>query len=114
MEVWGFWITGEPLIKPIGNILKFLVPLSELTIALMLLKKRYRMISLYLIIASQILFIVWIMSVYLFTHNLFWPFHAIWGNSTWIQRMMYALFSSWLAFTAILLTKKSISRKKPL
>lgn len=52
------------------------------------------------------------MSVYLFTPYLFWPFHALWKNPTWMQKMIFALFLCWMAFSAILIaSNKSVFKK---
>lgn len=98
---YAFWVTHEPLIKPIGVVLKYLIPIFEITISILLLISSKRKIALWTIIVSQIVFIGWIVSVYLFTHNLFWPYHALWDKPTWMQKMCYGLLLCWLSFTAI-------------
>jgi hypothetical protein len=106
LRYWGAWLTHEPFIKHIGKFLKFAIPLVDLTIAFAVLKPSYRILAMYAIIVTQMLFIFWVMSVYLFTGNLFWPYHAFWTDkSTWMQKMSFALLLSWLSFIAIILRR---------
>ena len=107
LKYWGFWVAHEPLIKSIGIFLKFAIPLIDLALVIGILKPAHRILAMYGIIITQLLFVFWVMSVYLFTGDLFWPYHAFWADkSTWLQKMSYALLLCWLAFIVIATTKK--------
>lgn len=108
-EMYSWWATHKPLIKQIGGILSFFVPALEIAIAIFLLIPKYRKIALYAVIAAEIIFILWVMSVYLFTSILFWPYHAIWKDPTWMQKMLYGLLLSWLAFIAIIVNARTVN-----
>ena len=106
LDVYGFWIAHAPLIRKYGALLQYAVPLVEITIAVLLITPRYRRIAFMAIIVVELVFILWVMSVYLFTGYLFWPYDALWGNPTWIQKMLYGLVLAWLAFAAMFYSRK--------
>lgn len=108
LDVYGFWITHAPIIKRFGIILKYAVPISEIVIAALLLIPKGRKVAFIASILMQIGFILWVMSVYLFTGYLFWPYHALWDNPTWMQKMVYGLTLAWLALTGIFLSRRQI------
>lgn len=108
LDMYSFWVSHSPVIRKFGAVLQYAVPFIEITIAILLIIPRYRGIALVTIIAVETGFILWVMSVYLFTGYLFWPYHALWDNPTWMQKMIYGLMLAWLAFTALFLN----SRKK--
>ena len=103
---WRFWITEQPLIKSIGGLLKYVVPIAEIVFSILLALPSKRKVALYSIISMQILFILWVMSVYLLTAYLFWPYHAIWDKPTWMGKMSFGLVLSWLAYWVIYLIGK--------
>jgi|GEM_PF-1061013 len=105
---FGVYITHAPLIHPVGEILKYLIPFGEVGLALSLMVSGTKKASLYSTIGLLILFIVWIMSVYLFAHHSFWPYHAMWINPTWMQKMLISLGLCWMAFSAIVLLNKGV------
>jgi len=83
-------------------------------LSLLFLIPSYRVAAFYITIIVSVIFILWIMSVYLFTHYLFWPYHALWEKSTWMQKMLISAGMSWLAFTAILLSGNKFTGNKTL
>jgi uncharacterized membrane protein YphA (DoxX/SURF4 family) len=105
LDVYGFWITHAPVIRKFGSILKYAIPISEIVIAVLLLMPKFRKAAFIASIFMQIGFILWVMSVYLFTGYLFWPYHALWDNPTWMQKMVYGLMLAWMALTGILLSR---------
>jgi len=107
---WEFWITGEPIMKPIAVMLKYAIPAIEIILSLLLFSPSYRAFAVYGIICLQFIFIFWVMSVYFFTHYLFWPYHALWDKPTWMQKLIYALFLSWLAYAVIIISRKVNSK----
>lgn len=112
-KYWESWITHEPIIKYAGPILKYAIPIIDLGLAFAILRPPYRQYALYLIIISQWLFIFWVMSVYLLTGFLFWPFHAFWsGQPTWMQKMSFSLLLSWLSFITIIIRKNNKTSNK--
>src|SRR5882757_10426313 len=100
IQNYGFWVTHEPLLRPIGKILTYLIPTGEIALSLLFLVPSCRIFALYITLAGLIIFVLWVMSVYLFTHFLFWPYHALWGRPTWMQKMLISLGLCWLAFMA--------------
>lgn len=106
LDVYSFWVNHAPVIRKFGAMLQYAVPFTEIAIAVLLLIPRCRSMALVTIIAVEIGFILWVMSVYLFTGYLFWPYHALWDNPTWMQKMVYGLMLAWLAFVAIFYTRK--------
>lgn len=109
---YGFWLTHAPLLSPIGKILNYVVPLGELVLAIMFIVPSYKKIALYGTIVGLFVFALWIMSVYLFTHRLFWPYHALWEKPTWMQKMLISIGFCWMAFTAIVLSNGGSSFKR--
>lgn len=107
---WTFWITSEPFLRSGGFVLKYLIPTFEILIAFSLLTDKKRSIGLYSIIIAEILSIMWIMSVYIFTNYLFWPYHALWEDPSWMQKMIFGLILSWLALVAIVLSFKTVQK----
>lgn len=104
--VYGFWITHAPLIGTFGTVLQYTVPVIEIAIAFLLIISRCRKIALVMVILVEMLFILWVMSVYVFTGYVFWPYDALWNNPTWMQKMAYGLLLSWFALIALLYTSK--------
>jgi uncharacterized membrane protein YphA (DoxX/SURF4 family) len=110
-EVYDHWITHAPLIRTFGAVLQYAVPVIEIAIAFLLIISRYRRIALIMVIIIEIIFILWVISVYLFTGYVFWPYDALWNNPTWIQKMAYGLMLSWLAFVALLCAGKKVNEQ---
>jgi hypothetical protein len=102
---FSIWLHHAPLLKPIWVILTYAIPLGEIILALSLISPTYRLTALYISIPVLIVFILWIMGVFLFTHRLFWPYHALWKKPTWMEKMMISLGFCWLAFIAIVFSK---------
>ena len=100
-DVYSFWVRHAPIIRKWGTIFQYTVPSVEIAIAVLLIIPRTRNIAFIAIIGAETGFILWVMSVYLFTGYLFWPYHAFWDNPTWMQKMAYGLMLAWLAFAAI-------------
>jgi hypothetical protein len=109
---YGFWLHHMPFLKGVSVGLNYLVPVGELVLSLLFLANRYRMVALYMTIIFSLLFILYVMSGFLFTDRLFWPYHALWAHPTWMQKMLIALGWSWLALAAIILTKGNIYFKR--
>lgn len=111
-QQYGFWMIHEPILKQVGKVLQYIIPVGEILLALAFLTSRFRKAALYTTIIVEVIFIFWVVSVYLFTHYLFWPYHAIWSKPTWMQKMAFALGLSWLSFIAIILTSGKSRPKK--
>jgi uncharacterized protein with PQ loop repeat len=111
-DVYSFWVNHAPVIRKFGAVLQYAVPSVEIGIAVLLIMPRYRSMALVTIIIAETGFILWVMSVYLFTGYLFWPYHALWDNPTWMQKMVYGLMLAWLAFVAICYTRKKENYRK--
>lgn len=107
---WGqyqFWLSHTPLIKNAGNILVWLIPILELSIVFLLIVPKWQRIVFLIIIITQLAFVIWIAYVYLFTGYLFWPYHALWEEPTWMQKISIALALSWLAFAGLMIQENS-------
>jgi hypothetical protein len=109
---YGFWLYHAPLLKPIALILTYIIPVGEIVLSWLFVLPRYRTVALYSAIAASVLFILYIMSGYLFTNRVFWPYHALWNKPSWMQKMIVALGISWLAFIGILLSGGEFSIRK--
>lgn len=111
-QSYGFWLFHMPFLKRVSGLLNYLVPFGLVVLSLSLLVQKYRIRALYTIILISIIFILYIVSSYLFTNRLFWPYHALWEKPTWMQKMICSLATIWLAFIAIVLIKGGISFKR--
>jgi len=58
------------------------------------------------IMIMMIAFILYIMSARLFSHLLFWPFHALWQQPNWLQLISQALLISWMCVVALYINLK--------
>ncbi|HEY8896479.1 MAG TPA: hypothetical protein VIM79_16750 [Niastella sp.] len=104
-QQYSIWLTREPLIWSAGKILKFIIPLVEIALSILVTIKSKRLFALRTIIIIEVLLLMWVMSVYLFTRYLFWPYHAFWGKTTWMQNMCFALCLIWATFFTITLIR---------
>lgn len=109
---YGFWLYHAPLLRPVAGILTYVIPTIEIGLSLALLTPSYRVATLYSIIGVLIVFVLWVMSVCLFTHRLFWPYHALWQKTTWMQKMLISMGLCWLAFVAVVISKGGFSLKR--
>ncbi len=99
-----FWIVpNAPNKAGVGDSWHYLTPCGEIILSLLFLIDRFRVAALYTTIIVSITFVLYIICCYLFTHRMFWPYHALWKNPTWMQMMLLSLGWSWLALIAILL-----------
>ena len=102
---YAFWVKHAPLLRPVWQVLAYAIPVGEIVLAFLFLVPSYRVTLLYSIIVLSILFVIWIISVYLFTNYAFWPFHALWKKPTWMQKMLISLGFGWLSCIGIILLK---------
>jgi len=109
---YALWMKYAPLLKPVWQFLSYVVPVGEIVLALALFSPKFRMRALYISIAGLISFLLWVVITHLFTHRLFWPYHAIWGKSTWMQVMLVSLGMCWISFTAIILSRPNVYRNR--
>ena len=100
-----FWLHFAPLLSPYSKVLAYAIPIGEISLSILFLVPALRPTALYISIAALVLFVLWIMSVFLFTHRLFWPYYALWHRPTWMQKMLISIVLSWLALIAVLLLK---------
>jgi hypothetical protein len=104
---YAFWLHHAPLLKPVAGILQYLIPIGELVLSLSLIAPSYRGVALGITFIVLIIFLSWIMSVYLFTNRLFWPYHALWHKPTWMQKMLISTGLLWLSFIAIIVLRNT-------
>jgi hypothetical protein len=110
-QSFSLWLHHAPLLKQVWIPLTYLIPIGEIFLSLALLAPSYRVKALYFAIAILIIFILWIISAYLFTSRLFWPYHAMWKKPTWMQKMLISLGLCWLAYIAVLLSKNNPTKE---
>jgi hypothetical protein len=106
---WGdysCWLQNAPLLNPVAGILMYLIPLGEITVSTSILIPSFRLTALLTIIVALLLFVLWIMTVYLFTNRLFWPYHALFDKPTWMQKILISLGLSWAAFFLFISTMR--------
>jgi hypothetical protein len=106
LDVYSFWVNHAPIIRKFGAVLQYAVPFVEIAIAVLLIIPRYRSIALVTIITVETGFILWVMSVYLFTGYRHWPYHALWERPTMMGKMSFGLLLSWLSFVTLMLSNK--------
>lgn len=102
---YSHWLQHAPLIHSIWMPLLYIIPLVEIGLSIGLLFSNYKILSMYLIICTSILFIIWITSWMLFTKRIYSPFFAIWPKAYWKEKLMTSLINSWFAFSVILILK---------
>src|SRR6185503_16572903 len=84
---FSFYIEHAPLLKPVGQVLAYGIPVGEIAVALMFLSPKQKVKALYISIGALMVFVFWVISWHLFTNRVFWPYHALWEKSTWMQKM---------------------------
>jgi hypothetical protein len=105
-------VKHAPLLHPIWQELTYVIPVGQIAMAFTFMLRKFRVKALYLTIGVLMIFVLWIMSVRLFTGYLFWPYHAFGEKPTWMQKILISLGLCWLAFTAILLMNPKLSFKR--
>ena len=100
---FSFYMKHAPLLRTAWQVPAYAIPIGEISLAVLLLVPKYRSIALYTTIGALLLFVFWIMSVYLFTGYLFWPYHALWDNPTWMQKILSSLVMCWLSYIAVVI-----------
>jgi hypothetical protein len=81
---------------------------------IMIILPRTREPSLYGIIVGEVIMILWLMNILLFTGWLIFPFQTLWNNANWMEKMLFALLLSWMAFIALLYYTKKKDNSKSL
>ncbi|MES1223972.1 MAG: MauE/DoxX family redox-associated membrane protein [Bacteroidota bacterium] len=112
---WGdfaFWIKHAPLLRPIWQLVTYVIPIGEIVLALSFFVPKYKVKALYISIVLLVVFVLWIIGAHLFTNRIFWPYHALWEKPSWLQKMLVSLGLCWFAFTAILLSIPGFSFKR--
>jgi hypothetical protein len=107
---YSFWLHQAPFLKPIWAPLTYIIPLGEIGLASGLLAKRYRIAALYSVIIVSIVFIAWTACAHAFTNRIFYPYHALWKNPSWMAKMLISLVLSWLALLGIILENSSLKQ----
>ena len=109
---YGQWLKYAPFLESVSTLFTYTIPIGEILLSILFIYSRYRIIALNICLTIEILFVLWIMSVYLFSHSLFWPYHALWEKPTWMQKMLISIGLCWLAFIAIILSNPRFSFKR--
>ena len=109
---YAFWVKHAPLLKPVWQILTYAIPVGEIALALSFMVPKFRVKALYISIGVLFVFVLWVMSGFLFTNRIFFPYHALWEKPNWMDKMLISLGFGWLAFTAVLLSNANLSLKR--
>ena len=109
---FAVWMKHAPLLRPVWQILTYVIPIGEIALALAFMVQKFRVKALYISIGVLAAFVLWVISSYLFTNRIFFPYHALWEKPIWMQKMLISLGLCWLAFTAVLLSNPNLSFKK--
>jgi uncharacterized membrane protein YphA (DoxX/SURF4 family) len=103
---YSVWLHYAPLLKPVWVPLTYVIPISEIILSIALLFPKYRISALNWSIFMLMVFVLWVISSYLFTHRIFWPYHALWKKPTWMQKILISIGLCWMSLIAFLLIKK--------
>src|SRR5579859_7081513 len=102
---FSVWLCRAPLLQSIGGPLGYIIPIGEIVLAVCLLIPATRLQSLYISLGILVVFILWVAIWTSITKRIYWPFHGFSSRGTWREKILISLLNSWLAFTAILVTK---------
>ena len=105
-QQFALWIRFAPLLKPVSGLLAYGLPVGELVLSFLFLFSSLRVSALYIAISGLLIYILWIMSVILFTHYVFTSYHVPWENFTWFQKMLVSLLLGWLAVIALVVLRE--------
>lgn len=109
---YSVWLHHAPLIKPFWVPLTYLIPIGEITLAGALLAPRFRINTLYWIIALLIPYILWLGAIHVFSAQLFWPYHSLFKSPTWKEKVLTALGLAWISLIALILSSEQWPFKK--
>jgi hypothetical protein len=101
------WLHHSPITKSFWVILTYFIPIGQLALSLSLLIPRYRVPSLYITMIGQLAYLSWIAFTHISSHSVFWPYHELWKNPTWVQKAMMSLAFTWIAFLINVLSDNS-------
>lgn len=112
LDDFGLYMMRAPLLRPLGSILKYVVPFAEIGLTAFFIVPRFRRVALYGTISFSLLYIFWVMGMTFFTHSLFWPYHALWKEPTWLQKILITSGLGWMAFLAVVLPGLDFQKNK--
>jgi hypothetical protein len=104
------WLHRAPLLKPLWVPLTYIIPLGEIGLAFSLLISKLRIRSLYIVIITQILYVLWIAFSHALSDQIYWPFHdLLWKHPLWTQKAYISLVLVWTAFICNLLLDTNLA-----
>lgn len=106
INLYASFLKSAPIIHSNSAVLQFAIPIIEVSIAIGIILPKYRQLACLIYICIQVVFIIWVTSVRLFTTYLFWPFHSIWEGQTWMSKMIITLIECWISVIVLSLIKK--------
>jgi hypothetical protein len=109
---YSTWLHRAPLIRPFWVPLTYMIPIGEIALAGTLLVTSYRIKALYWIIILLIVYILWMGSIHVFSGQLFWPYHSLWKNPNWSEKVFISLGLSWISMIALVLSSEHFLFKK--
>lgn len=104
-------MSKSPIITDFAFILVWLVPLTEIAIAIMLMISRTRRFALYASLGLMSLFTAYIIAILYFTDNIPCSCGGVLEKMSWDQHLIFNIIFMCLAITAILLQTKIYEKK---
>jgi uncharacterized membrane protein YphA (DoxX/SURF4 family) len=105
-------LTASPLLKPVAGAAGWLLPVSELLIAILLFVPALRLKGLYASFILIIIFTVYLIYMIAFTTGLPCSCGGVLKTLTWPQHILFNLFFILLSLAGILLHKKGKKIKR--
>ncbi|MFN0293594.1 MauE/DoxX family redox-associated membrane protein [Pedobacter helvus] len=104
-------MSKSPIITDFAFILVWLVPLTEIAIAIMLMISRTRRFALYASLGLMSLFTAYIIAILYFTDNIPCSCGGVLEKMSWDQHLIFNIVFMCLGITAILLQTKIYEKK---
>ncbi|MCS3800597.1 MauE/DoxX family redox-associated membrane protein [Niastella sp. OAS944] len=116
-QQYGIWLYYAPFLTSASSYLKYIIPIFEITLGVMLVIRQFKQFALYLSIISQLIFLAYTVSWIVFSSRIYWTFHGIWSFNRvpWFEKMIYTLAISWLCLVCLIIMRKdkpNIVRRK--
>jgi len=82
-------VSQSPILRPVAQIVPFLVPASEVVISIMLITTRWKLIGLYAAYALMLAFTLYIIAVLNFSEYVPCSCGGVLENMTWTQHLIF-------------------------
>lgn len=111
-ELFKNVLRASPLLKQYAGVIAWLVPSTEIAIAILLFIPRFRIKGLIASVILIILFTIYLLYMIAFTPNLPCSCGGVIRLLSWPEHIFFNLFFMLLSLTAILLYKRAIKLKR--